>query len=147
MPRAVGHRGRRLERWLGRARRPDRGDTLIEVLLTIVIMGVIFSAFFAAISTSSSASVAHRNFVTADALLRNAAEGAKSAARANCATSTTYTTTTTTLPAGFSLSNDIGFAGADGLCPTSISSVQTAQFTVTLPSGATRSLQIDVRQP
>jgi type II secretory pathway pseudopilin PulG len=149
MARYVGQRGDRgnLSR---RARRPtcdDRGETLLEILITIVIMGAVFSAFFVAISSSSSASTAHRNYVTADALLRDYAEAAKAGARAACPTSTTYTTTTTSLPAGFSVTNGTGFTGTVGVCPADTSSVQEAQITVTLPSGVTRSLQIDVRTP
>src|SRR5690242_19452247 len=133
-----------------RARRPkpgDRGDTLIEVLIAVVIIGIIFSAFFVAISTGSSASAAHRNYVTADALLRDYAEAAKSAARADCPTSTTYTTTTTSLPTGFSVANDAGFVNGSGECRPDTASVEEAQFTVTLPGGNTRTLQIDVRTP
>ena len=131
----------------GRCGRGDRGDTLIEVLLSIVIIGAIFGAFFAAITTSSSTSTAHRNFVTADALLRDYAETAKAAARTDCPSSTTYTTTTTSLPSGFTVANGSGFTGTEGICPTDTSSVQEAEFTVTLPNGAIRSLQIDLRTP
>ena len=131
----------------GRCGRGDRGDTLLEVLLAVVIIGVVFSAFFVAISTGSATSAAHRNYVTADALLRDYAEAAKSAARAQCPTSTTYTTTTTSLPTGFQVSNTAGFVGTDGSCPANAASLQKAEFTVTLPGGVTRSLQIDVRTP
>jgi prepilin-type N-terminal cleavage/methylation domain-containing protein len=148
MARLVGQGGERvtaLDRV--RRRRSDRGDTLIEVLLAIVIIGVVFSAFFFAMSTGSKASAAQRDFVTADALLRNYAEAAKSAVRADCPTSTTYTTTTTSVPTGFTLTNTAGFVGTDGTCPTDTSSVQKAALTVTLPNGATKSLEIDVRTP
>ena len=87
MPRFVGL-GKHVD-LCPRVRRTARGDTLIEVLLAVVIIGVVFSAFFVAMSTGSSASAAHRNYVTADALLRDYAEAAKAGARADCATSTT----------------------------------------------------------
>jgi prepilin-type N-terminal cleavage/methylation domain-containing protein len=127
--------------------RNDRGDTLLEIIITVVIIGIVVGAFFAAISTGSTASAAHRNYVTADALLRDYAESAKSAARADCPTSTTYTTTTTSLPAGFSMTNGAGFVGTDGVCPDDTSSVREAELTVTLPDGATKTLQIDLRTP
>ena len=133
--------GRGDERFCG-----DRGDTLLEVVIAVVIMGAVFSVFFGAMSTGSTAAAAQRNYVTGDALLRDYAEAAKSAARAECATSTTYTTTTTTVP-GFSVTNVSGFVGTDGICPTDTSSVQKAELKVTLPGGATKSLQIDVRTP
>ena len=149
MARQVGKRGKRdaLDVRAPRQTRGDRGDTLLEILLAVVIIGAIFSAFFVAISTSTSASTAHRNFVTADTLLRDYAEAAKAAARADCPTSTTYTTTTTTPPTGFTVANGTGFVSGTGVCPASASSVQEAEFTVTLPGGATRTLQIDVRTP
>jgi prepilin-type N-terminal cleavage/methylation domain-containing protein len=125
----------------------DRGDTLIEILMAVVLIGVIFSAFVIALETNSTASTTHRNLVTADALLRDYAEGAKAAARTQCPTSTTYTTTTTSLPTGFSVANGNGFTGTTGQCPTGPATVQEADFTVTLPGGTKRTLAIDVRTP
>jgi len=137
-----------------RPRYNDRGDTLIEILMAVVLIGLIFSGFATALATSSTASAEHRNLVTADALLRDYAEGAKAAARAQCPTSRTYTTTTTTLPTGFSVANGNGFSGTNGLCPTDTASVQEADLTVCLhappctpPSGVTKSLAFDVRTP
>ena len=124
-----------------------RGDTLIEILIAVVLVGVIFSAFMFALANGSGASTSQRNLVTADALLRDYAEGAKAAARAQCPTSTTYTTTTTTAPPGFSVTNGTGFTGTDGVCPTSTATVQEADFTVTVPGGTQRSLAIEVRTP
>jgi prepilin-type N-terminal cleavage/methylation domain-containing protein len=145
--RSCGHE-RLIRHARGRARGyAERGDTLIEVLLAVVIIGVVVSAFFFAMSTGSMASAAQRDFVTADALLRNYAEAAKSAARSDCPTSTTYTTTTTSLPAGFAVTNTAGFVGTDGVCPADTASVQKATLTVTLPDGVAKSLDIDVRTP
>ena len=126
----------------------DRGDTLIEILMAVVLIGLIFSGVVIALATSSTASTTHRNLVTADALLRDYAEGAKAAARTQCPTSTTYTTTTTTtIPTGFSVANGNGFTGTNGQCPTVPATVQEADFTVTLPGGTKRSLAFDVRTP
>src|SRR5438105_4092382 len=76
-----------------RPRYNDRGDTLIEILMAIVLIGVIFSAFVIALETNSTASTTHRNLVTADALLRDYAEGTKAAVRHDCnvPSPTTYT--------------------------------------------------------
>jgi len=141
----VGLRASRQTR--GDRRLGDRGDTLIEILMAVVLIGITFSAFVVALETNSTASSTHRNLVTADALLRDYAEGAMAAARAQCPTATTYTTTTTTVPAGFSVANGNGFTGTDGVCPASTATVQEADFTVTLPGGTQRSLAIDVRTP
>src|SRR2546429_5516867 len=59
----------------------DRGDTLIEILMAVVLIGVIFSAFVIALETNSTASTTHRNLVTADAVLRDYAEATKQAVR------------------------------------------------------------------
>jgi prepilin-type N-terminal cleavage/methylation domain-containing protein len=147
MARRAGRSGDDREAGERRVRGKDRGDTLIEVLLAVVIIGAIFSAYFTAVSTGSKTSAAHRNYVTADALLRDYAEAAKSAARADCPTSATYTTTTTSLPPGFSVTNGTGFVGTDGVCPTDTSSVQEAELTVTLPGGTAKSIQLAVRTP
>jgi Tfp pilus assembly protein PilV len=125
----------------------QEGETLVEILIAIVVISVVFSAFAIASATSSTSSAAHRNLVTADALLRDSAEGAKSAARAECPTSSTYTTTTTSLPVGFSVTaGPTGFVGVNGICP-SASRVQQADLKVTMPGGTTRSLSIDVSTP
>lgn len=124
-------------------RRGQRGETLVEILITVVLIGVVFSALAIALATGSTTSNEHRNLVTADALLRDYAEAAKSAARADCATSSTYATTTTSLPAGFSV-----VAGpTNGMCAPDSASVQQVQFTVSIPGGTQRSLSIDVRNP
>src|SRR5882724_7908883 len=62
----------------------ERGDTLIEILISIVVIGIIFATFFASLFTSSNASAVHRKFVDADTVLRNAAELTKSEVRKQC---------------------------------------------------------------
>ena len=89
--------------------RNEHGDTLVEVLIAIVVIGIVFGSFFAAISTSSAASTTHRRLVTADAALRDFAEATKSAVRdpANgCGKSnpTTFTVNYTPAP-GYSISS------------------------------------------
>ena len=135
----------------------DRGDTLIEILIAVVLIGLIFSGFVIALETNSTGSTTHKNLVTADAFLRNVAEGAKSAARTQCPSSSTYTTTPPAVPAGFSVAYGTGFtASGDGVCPANTTSVQQAHVTVCLykapcnpstPVGVTRSLDLDVRTP
>jgi prepilin-type N-terminal cleavage/methylation domain-containing protein len=121
----------------------ERGDTLVEILMAIVLIGVLFSGFVIALRTNSTASAEHRNLVTADKLLRDNAEATKAAVRHDCAISTTYTTTTTSLP-GFNLSSVSTPAGQN--CPA-VAAVQQVDLTVTTPNGPSRTLQIDVRTP
>ena len=52
----------------------EAGDTLVEVLLAIVILGLASVAILLAFGTSISGSAEHRNLATADTVLRTAAE-------------------------------------------------------------------------
>ncbi len=58
--------------------RSETGDTLIEVLLAIVILGLASVAILLAFSTSISGSAEHRSLSTQDTVLRTAAEGVTS---------------------------------------------------------------------
>ena len=50
----------------------ERGDTLVEVLLAIVILGLAGVALLTAFATSITASAQHRNLATLDASVRAA---------------------------------------------------------------------------
>ena len=90
----------------------QRGETLIEILISVVLIGLIVATILPEYFTASVASSAHRNFVVADQLLRNNAEAVKSAVRRDCGQSSTYTTTTTSLP-GFSCQYNLESAWAE----------------------------------
>ncbi|MET1003368.1 MAG: hypothetical protein ABWZ15_16285, partial [Acidimicrobiia bacterium] len=64
--------------------RDETGDTLLEIILAIVIIGLEVGAIFATYATQGSGSTAHRTLVTADGVLRGYAEATKSAVRAQC---------------------------------------------------------------
>ncbi len=57
-----------------RSRRSEAGDTLVEVLLAIVILGISSVAILLAFATTISGSAEHRTLTTADTVLRTAAE-------------------------------------------------------------------------
>ena len=57
-----------------RARRSEAGDTLVEVLLAIVVLGLASVAILLAFATTISGSSEHRTLTTADTVLRTAAE-------------------------------------------------------------------------
>ena len=59
-----------------RSPRSEDGDTLIEVLLAIVILGLASVALLMAFGTSISASAEHRSLTTFDTVLRTASEEA-----------------------------------------------------------------------
>ncbi len=56
----------------------EAGDSLVEIVLALVIIGVVIGAFVATFSTGATASSTHRKIVTADVVLRNYAEQIKS---------------------------------------------------------------------
>ena len=132
-------------------RRTEQGETLLEIVLAIVLIGLVFSAFFAGFSTASLSSTTHRSAAESDAILRNAVEATKNAVRDGCANATvstpgaTYVTTTTVLPAGFSLSATSSPSGQT--CPP-VASLQQVTFSVRAsPGAAPRTLTIQVRTP
>jgi len=63
----------------------DRGDTLIEILITVVIMGIAFAAILGGFATSVKASGVHEDLADAQAGVRNAAEQVKAKAYVPCA--------------------------------------------------------------
>ncbi len=78
----------------------DRGDTLIEVLITLIILSVSGLALLAAFSTTITGSAQHRSLAANDVVLRTVAESAFSAIQQQqspeyqpCATTATYSST------------------------------------------------------
>ena len=70
---------RMVARWQHRTGEPDaseRGDTLVEVLLAMVILGIASVALLAGFATSIAASAEHRNIASLDASTRIAASEA-----------------------------------------------------------------------
>lgn len=143
-----------------RLRTRESGDTLIEIILAIVVIGIIGSAAFYTISFGATNSKSHRDFVIADQLLRNSAEATKSAVRSACASGATYSVAFSTLPAPvptqtwhqyyeidrqFTLPTDV----ANNPCPASsgAAATPTVAVSVTLPNGTPKSLSIVVRKP
>ena len=122
--------------------RSEAGETLIEILISIVLMGAVFAAFFSAIATTSTATKSHRYFVTADAVLRDYAETAKQATRDTCTSGNTGAAipVTFTPPSGYSVA-------ATGLTCPSLTTVNSVAITATLPNGVTKRLDIEVRTP
>ena len=57
----------------------ERGDTLIEILLAIVLIGLMMGVLYASITMGATGSNTQKNLATADGILRNYAESAKNA--------------------------------------------------------------------
>src|SRR5437868_3637825 len=110
-------------------RHHETGDTLVEILITIVIIGITAIAAFYAISVGAASSKTHRDAVTADSALRNYAEAVKQAVRdLPCKSSTPSGTSFATQVAADYTSPSPGFpmptaTGPVGLTCPSISGV------------------------
>jgi type II secretory pathway pseudopilin PulG len=61
--------------------RADVGETLVEILFTIVIIGLSITALLSSLAAAGNAGNAQRGSVQADTVLRNYAEAAKTAAQ------------------------------------------------------------------
>ena len=118
----------------------QRGDSLIEIIFAIVVIGLVVSAIVGAITTSENGTSSHRELVTADAVLRNYAETVKSAVRSTC-TSAGATWSATYSEAGYPVNS---LAGQP--CPA-VTTTATATLQVSTPSGVTKSMTIAVRTP
>jgi Tfp pilus assembly protein PilV len=120
--------------------RRDRGETLIEVVITVVIIAISVTALISSLATTGSAGQTQRNSVLADTVLRNYAEATEAAVR-SCQSGATYTVAYTP-PTGFSVTT----TPATSACPIP-TSTQTLTLSVTGPAGFRDAMQIKVRTP
>ena len=127
-------------------RRGDVGETLIEIVLAIVVMSLIITAFVSSLATVANASAAQRSSVRLDAVLRSYAESTKAAVQ-GCVVGGTYTVIFPA-PAGFTVS---GVPAGSTCPPTKTTSLDPLlpplQLTVTGPSGSHASMELRVRTP
>ena len=141
----------------------DRGDTLVELLVSIVIMGIAALAIFGALLTSVKVSDYHRKQASAGADVHNFAEALTTYVAASymqCATTTNYAPATVgyTVPAGTAFTASTTSVGywvistrtwdSTGCTPANDSGVE--RVTIQVASNdlrATESLQVVVRQP
>lgn len=75
---------------MARFRRDESGLTLIECLVTVVIMGLAFVALLGGLGTSIFASDIHRKQATSETILRSFAEHVKTATYVACASTSSY---------------------------------------------------------
>ncbi len=136
-------------------RRSEAGDTLIEVLMTLVVASLCAVAFLVAFSTSISASAEHRTMASMDTVLRSVSEQAISQIQlqANplftpCATPTTYNGLNFGVPTGYStiLTSVMYWNGTSfsSTCTAGSTSPQLIDLTVTGPLGTTSSISFAV---
>jgi hypothetical protein len=126
------------------SRRSEAGDTLVEVLMAMMVIGITAVGLLAAFATSISASEQHRSLATDDTILKSYVESATyQIAQApapnfiGCASAATYTTgvdaVTFTIPSG-----DSGYS----VGISSVSYWDGSAFTATCVSGSTAPQQI-----
>jgi type II secretory pathway pseudopilin PulG len=134
-------------------RRGQRGETLIELLLTVGILGTAFVGVLAGIGTTLTASDSQRQAATAETVLRSYAERMKDPVDVpyvDCATTATYTT-----PVGFTLPSAQWSASVTTVllwqgntpptflasCPVPDKGVQQLTLRVTSPAGAHQAVE------
>lgn len=118
----------------------DAGESLIEIVLTVVIIGVAITALVSGLATSASAGTTTRATVGADAVMRNFAESVKLAA-ASC-TEGAPISVTFAPPSGYTTTS----TPAVPLCPP-VTSTGRVTLDVTGPNGVVQTMQIVVRTP
>lgn len=141
--------------------RSDRGESLVEVLVAVTILGVAAVAVLAGMQMSVTASDIHRKQTTGSAYARSYAEAiTEYVASANghyepCAAANHYSPALvglTGLPAGFSATHTaakrVGSSGAAGTCSGNDTGLQQLDITVSSADArAAERLTVLVRKP
>lgn len=88
-------------------RRPsgDAGETLIELLISLMILGITVAAIIAGLGTGIVTTTIHRKNTVAGDFLRDYAEKVKGTGYVECATATAYSATALgmSVPAGYTV--------------------------------------------
>lgn len=113
-----------------RLRRGEEGETLVEVLVAVVLMGIAFVTILGGIGTAIISSVTQHKVTSADSVIRSAAEKVVSDPYVSCASG--YETPTP--PAGYTVTVSIeywdGVGTFGGTCPTADTGVQKVTLTM-----------------
>ena len=125
---------------LRKHRRKDRGESLVEIVLTVMIVGVTITALVAGLATAAAAGDAHRQGVRSDTVMRNYAEAAKSAARL-CTAGGSWVPAFSA-PSGYTVSMN----PTTTTCPP-VSQPRRVTLAVVSPNGVRDEMTIVVRTP
>jgi prepilin-type N-terminal cleavage/methylation domain-containing protein len=118
----------------------DRGDTLIEIVIAVVIIGITVSALVSSLGAAGTSAQFQRTSVETDTVMRNYAEATKAAAR-TCPDSGSYAPAFDP-PSGYAISTE----PSGGACPAAATS-QPLVLSVTGPTGVQQQMQIVIRSP
>jgi prepilin-type N-terminal cleavage/methylation domain-containing protein len=131
-------------------RHHEAGDTLVEILIAIVLIGIVASGSFFAISVGATTSKSQRDAVTADAALRAYAEATKQAVRdVPCTSANAGASFAAQVNTDYNPSPGFPPVTATGLTCPSITTLPLTPVVITahLQSGITKVLSVDVRTP
>lgn len=113
----------------GRRGGGDAGETLVELLITVTLLGIVIVALLAGLATAVRLSDTHRAQANADVALEAAAEAVKAAGPDDCGgTPYNEALASVNLPSGWSQS-DLSVTGCSG------SPLQTITIHATAPDG------------
>jgi Tfp pilus assembly protein PilV len=132
----------------------DAGESLTELLVTVVILGIATAGLTGALLTVGKVSQMHRQQVLAQAAVRAWAEQVSVATYTSCATAAAFPAPSPALPTGFTAAvtavrywDGAAFAGT---C-TDDTGIQRVTLRVTAPNGLSpaiiESLVVTVRKP
>jgi hypothetical protein len=136
----------------------ERGDTLVEILIAVAILGIAFAGILAGLATAISLSGRQRGQASADIVLVSSADSVKNQAYVSCPTvsASSYSATSgVTLPAGWAASNltITAFKSWNGTtwsatCPATDKNVQLVTITASAPDGkSSESVDVVKRRP
>jgi Tfp pilus assembly protein PilV len=146
-------------------RRSEAGESLIEVLIAVVIVGLTAAALLGALATTLTSSASHRSLANLDTAVKSYAETAKNQIElapnpsydptVGCPGGGSYTVTSPPLPTNYTVTiqnvSDWNSAASpptlDPLCTTPSSDIQVLHIVGTAPNGASQSLSVAVRNP
>ena len=157
-----------LGRWARHLRarlRGDAGVTLVELLVTVVILGVDFVAILGGMATGMVVSDLHRKQATSETIIRSYAEAVKAAPYAVCAGTAAYAALAVgySVPAGLRPTYAVSvtavsywqpggstgsFVSSLGTCPGSDNGLQSVTLRVSSSDGRdSESMQVVKRKP
>ena len=118
----------------------DRGESLLEVLMTVIITGLTITALVSSLANTAAAGNAQRRSVTSDAVVRNFAEAVKNAT-STCTAGAAYTVAYQIPP-----TYTVTVQPSAQTCPA-VAVTKLLLITVSDAAGGHSELQIKVRTP